>query len=106
MSFTLRLMAFVKDRPGVWIPATAFEQFGRQAWRSRISDARQKFEAAKDGTIENRQRIAVKVIAGTNDVWQEKTFKISEYRYMPEGGSLAPAEPESRGANLNDWSLR
>jgi hypothetical protein len=76
--FTRRLMAFVKDRPGEWLPATTFEQFGRQGWRTRISDARQRFEAAHDGTIENRVRRPGRIdgrVCGP---------LISEYRYVPQ----------------------
>lgn len=51
---TLRLMAWIKDRPNQWISALEFEQFGRLCWRTEISRARKKFKAAGDGTIENR----------------------------------------------------
>lgn len=89
----LRLMAYVKDRPGQWLPATAFEQFGRQAWRSRVSDARKKFEAANDGTIENRIRREHR--AGCAKVFMADleehaacdcpgVWIISEYRYVPQ----------------------
>lgn len=94
-SFTARLMAFVKDRPLQWIPALEFEQFGRQAWRTRISEARQKFEAAHDGTIENRQRSHM-AKDGTR-------FTHSEYRYVPEP---VASEAPSDAADLNAWSLQ
>jgi hypothetical protein len=39
-SNTLRLAEFFQARPYQWIDATVLEQFGRQAWRTRLSDAR------------------------------------------------------------------
>lgn len=89
MSATSRLMAFVKDQPLKWLPATAFEQFARQSWRTRISDARKKFEAVHDGTIENRVR---KVPARTGGY-----FILSEYRWVPQRAAT-PAEAH----NLNE----
>ena len=87
-SFTLRLMAFLKDRPNVWIPAIEFEQFGRQAWRSRISDARRRFRAANDGDIEN-------------SVTKVNRTKLSLYRYVPPS-----AVEQRRGHDLNEFGLR
>lgn len=113
-SNTARLMAFVKDQPNRWIPATSFEQFGRQAWRSRISDARKKFEAARDGTIENRQRWQYRhrldcpkwqAADASSSICQwckPVRFTISEYRYVPQAdGELAH---ETHDANA--WNLR
>lgn len=84
MSATARLMAFVKDRPNTWIHATEFEQFGRQSWRSRISDARKKFEAVQDGTIENRLR-HLRINKGDTDT----IIVRSEYRYRPQAAPVA-----------------
>lgn len=95
---TARLMAFVKDRPNQWIRATEFEQFGRQAWRTRLSEARKKFEAAHDGTIENRVQRVYREAEGDLEAW---VFLRSEYRYIPEPVSV-PAE----GHDLNTWGLR
>jgi hypothetical protein len=53
-SFTDGVIAFVTAHEGQWLDAIRFEQFGRQAWRTRISDARKRLEAAREGTIENR----------------------------------------------------
>lgn len=53
-SYTRDVIAFVKAHEGEWIDAIRFEQFGRQAWRTRISNARVILESAGEGTIENR----------------------------------------------------
>lgn len=89
MSATARLMAFVKDRPGQWIHATTFEQFGRQGWRTRISNARQKFQAVQDGTIEN-QVLPIRDASGT--IVRKDSF----YRYVP-----AETPPRMSGHNVN-----
>lgn len=70
-SFTMRIGAFFQDRPLVWIPATELEQFGRQAWRTRLSDARRRYGLR----IENRVR-KVRRSDGT-------LYVKSEYRYVP-----------------------
>lgn len=54
-NYAEQLEAFLRARPGIWIAAVTFEQFGRQAWRTRLSEVRQVIEA-EGGTIENRQR--------------------------------------------------
>lgn len=69
-SYTRDLIAFVKLRPYEWIDAIRFEQFGRQAWRTRISDARMQLQSRCDGTIENR-------------VLQVGRTKRSQYRFVP-----------------------
>lgn len=107
-SFTARLMAYVKDRPNRWIPAQEFEQFGRQAWRSRISDARKKFHEAQDGTIENRWRHqheagCAKLFAADLEEFARcdcRPWTLSEYRYVPQS---ALAET---GHDVNQWGLR
>lgn len=53
-SFTDGVIDFVTSHEGQWLDAIRFEQFGRQAWRTRISDARKRLEARGLGTIENR----------------------------------------------------
>jgi hypothetical protein len=96
-SNTSRLMAFVKDRAGCWLPATEFEQFGRQAWRTRISDARKRFEAVQDGTIENRvRRVYVNDDGGY--------WLVSEYRYVPRAVE-SPAVSQA-GHDVNRFDLR
>lgn len=88
MSFTARLMAFVKDRPFTWIPAREFEQFGRQAWRSRIADARRKFHAARDGTIQNRVR-------GNNILDGEAQPHLRSSRWISFGTKSSPEPSRS-----------
>lgn len=76
MNFTDRVMAFFRERPNVWLRATLLEEpGGRQAWRTRISDARKRFEAAGEGTIENRTR-RIKTDGG-------EAWTLSEYRFVP-----------------------
>jgi hypothetical protein len=109
---TSRLMAFVKDRAGHWLPATEFEQFGRQAWRTRISDARKRFEAVQDGTIENRVRRGhsagcAKLFAA--DLEEEARCDCggrirSEYRYVPRVVE-SPAVSQA-GHDVNRFDLR
>jgi hypothetical protein len=65
-SNTLRLVEFFDARPYEWIDARELEQFGRQAWRTRLSDARICFQM----NIVNRLRRGDGVV-------------ISEYRYEP-----------------------
>lgn len=77
-SYTRDLIAFVKAREGRWISAIEFEQFGRQAWRTRLSEARLQLQAAGEGTIENRQSIARMVLNG-----RPRRLTLSEYRYVP-----------------------
>jgi hypothetical protein len=56
--------------PGKWISTQELERVGgRQAWRSRTSDARKIFRKT-GGNIENRQT-------------RTKHGVISEYRYVP-----------------------
>lgn len=99
-SFTVRAMAYFKDRPLVWIPAVELEQFGRQAWRTRISEARQRFEAANDGTIENRVLIGA-MYPGTGAA----RYTISEYRYVP-ASTPEPTTQASEPHNPNAFTLR
>lgn len=76
-SFTEGVIEFVKAHEGQWIDAIRFEQFGRQAWRTRISDARKRLQTRGEGTIENR------VLIGS------RGFKHSQYRYVrPRPASL------------------
>jgi hypothetical protein len=63
---TLRLVEFFQARPYQWIDAKALEQFSRQAWRTRLSDARR----AHGMSIVNRLR-------------RDGDVVISEYRYEP-----------------------
>lgn len=95
-SFTLMLMAFLKDRPNRWLAATEFEQFGRQSWRTRLSEARKRFEAAGDGTIENR---VTRSRPGDRYQWT-----LSEYRYVPPGIETRAENP--KGHDINGWGLR
>lgn len=76
-NYAEQLEAFLRARPGAWIAAVDFEQFGRQAWRTRLSEVRQVIEA-EGGVIENRQR---RVPLGAS----ETSYTIlSEYRYRPQ----------------------
>jgi hypothetical protein len=109
---TSRLMAFVQDRAGCWLPATEFEQFGRQAWRTRISDARKRFEAVQDGTIENR--IEVGHFAGCAKLFAADLeedarcdcggWRRSLYRYVPQRED--PPAVSQAGHDVNRFDLR
>lgn len=116
MSMTLRLMAFVKDRPNQIIPATEFEQFGRQSWRTRLAEARKKFESANDGTIEYRPlykpshqdncpAIQAWDVEGACNCGKSKTLTLSRYVYVP-ARSAEPIPPVPQGHDVNGWNLR
>jgi len=76
-NFTLRVAEYFKARPLVWIDARDLEQVGgRQAWRSRVSDARRFYRM----TIENK-------------VERYPGFTRSLYRFVPE-------QPNSAQPNL------
>lgn len=77
-SFTNEVIKFVTSHEGQWIDATRFEQFGRQAWRTRISNARKRLEASGRGTIKNRV-ISYRTIDSHNGM---RHFKLSQYRYV------------------------
>lgn len=56
-SNTEAVMEFFRCHAQEWIPAIDLEKVGgRQAWRSRVAEARVRFEKANEGTIVNRQR--------------------------------------------------
>lgn len=86
-TFTAAVVAFFKARPGVWVPATALETVGgRQAWRTRVSDARRLHGM----TIENRTRRITRT--------DGETWRLSEYRYLapvvaPLGGATQVGLP-------------
>ncbi len=72
-----RVIAFLKTRPNQWTKANAFEPIGgRQAWRTAISEARQRLQGCGEGTIENR----VRYVRYTPDL----SFPMSEYRFVPK----------------------
>ena len=72
LSYTAQLAAYLRARPYVFIPATTLERFGRQAWRTRLSEARRgQYRGGYPMHIENRQR---RLASGA---------VISEYRYRP-----------------------
>jgi hypothetical protein len=66
-SYTVQLAAFLKRRPGVWVPAVDLEIFGRHAWRTRLSEARRRFAMRIDNRL-------LRVPTGATR---------SEYRYIP-----------------------
>lgn len=72
-TFVLRLRDFFLARPNQWVLATQLEAVaGRQAWRTRVSDVRREFQMR----IENRWRTITRE--------DGSSFRISEYRYVPE----------------------
>jgi len=77
-SLTQQLAAFLKARPHQWIGAREFEQFGRQSWRTRLSECR---KAPHFMNIENR--VTIREWKGTLPMGQSRHWKQSEYRYVP-----------------------
>lgn len=77
-TFVDQVEAYFKKRPGQWIPATELEPVGgRQAWRTRVSDARRE----RGLNIENRTR-KVRLSDGSH-------ITVSEYRLVVPEGQLA-----------------
>lgn len=75
-TFTQRVLDFLLERPNQWIDATVFEHVGgRQAWRTRISNARQILEAEGKGTIKNRCQTVLRS--------DGSRFTRSQYCYEP-----------------------
>jgi hypothetical protein len=92
VSGTARTMEFFRNNPLRWIEATRFEPIGgRQAWRTRLSEARVKFEADGEGTIENRQR-RMKV--------DGREWTLSEYMFVPAPDLPTRVEPSGQVAFL------
>jgi hypothetical protein len=90
VSGTQRTMEFFRNNPHRWIEATRFEPIGgRQAWRTRLSEARVKFEADGEGTIENRQR-RMKV--------DGREWTLSEYMFVPAPELPTRVEPSGQVA--------
>jgi len=83
-----RVIAFLEERPDVWIEATRFESLGgRQAWRTAISEARQIVKGGGRDIV-NRQRVKH---------LQTSNYTISEYMLVS-----APPQDETRGHDLNE----
>lgn len=98
VGFTDRVMAFFRSHPSRWVNATELEAVGgRQAWRTRTSEARQRFLAAGEGTILNRTRHR----AGSHG----ERWVVSEYAFLP-AVVVKPDESQSQGHDVNAWGLR
>jgi hypothetical protein len=70
-SNTAKLREFFEARPNTWVNAVELEDVaGRQAWRTRVSELRQRLERENAGTIENRQM-------------RRAYAAVSEYRFLP-----------------------
>ena len=90
-SGTTRTMDFLRARPHQWIAAVRFEDIGgRQAWRTRLSEARLNFEAASEGTITNRQR-RMKA--------DGREWTLSEYMFVPQS-TITRIEADGQAAFL------
>ncbi len=69
-SNTDKVLAYFRLCPGEWIGTAMLEKLGgRNAWRTRVADAR-RIVKAEGGQIENRQYRCESVI-------------VSEYRFVP-----------------------
>jgi hypothetical protein len=89
-------MAFFRAHQNIWIAAIDLEPVGgRQAWRTRVSEARIEFEDAGEGTIINRQSL---------QRLGDKRWVLSEYCYQPQATSY---QPSAQGHDTNaPWELR
>lgn len=66
-SFTDRVEALFRSKPGTWIDGDQLAAIGgKYAWRSRVSDVRRE----RQMQIDNRQRKVGRIT-------------VSEYRYLP-----------------------
>ena len=87
-----QLRELFEASPNVWIPAIDLERpGGRQAWRTRTSELRQRLERENAGTIENRYKTVNGAV-------------VSEYRYLPHK-PLGRDAGEYRAVNLFDLPL-
>ena len=95
VSFRDAVAKFLREHPGEWIGAVAFERIGgRQAWRTRISECRRELGM----TIENRTRRVRE--SDCDGIGREYTF--SEYRYVPKVDVDFRSEATS-GSMLFEW---
>jgi hypothetical protein len=70
-TFTDKLEAYFRARPGVWVNGMALAKVaGQYAWRSRCADVRRR-----GLDIQNRQRRVLKA--------DGKRYTVSEYRFVP-----------------------
>ena len=69
MNRTDKAILFFTSQPHIWHQSVTLEQFGRNAWRTRISEARIRLKT--QGSLTNRLRKSSTGIV------------ISEYRYSP-----------------------
>lgn len=91
MTFTERVAAHFKAHPLLWIDAIELESVGgRQAWRTRVAEVRKQFQAAGEGTIENRTR---RQRTGT------RTWTLSQYRYIPDVSE--PTRPQGHDVGFD-----
>lgn len=75
-SFTQQVLEYLTERPGIYVEAIRLEAIGgRQAWRTRLSEARQLLEARGEGTIKNRQRSKTDT--------EGRRWTLSEYAFIP-----------------------
>jgi len=93
-----RVIAFLEERPDVWIEATRFESLGgRQAWRTAISEARQIVKGdGRDIVNRTRDVLAWRVSATSDTNVSVKRITISEYMLVS-----APPQDETRGHDMN-----
>lgn len=80
MSYTDRVLSMLTARPGEWFDAYSLMRVaGAMAWRTRVSEARRRLQAAGQGDIINTQ---IKLADGKTQ---------SLYRYQP---AEAPGQRE------------
>jgi hypothetical protein len=95
-----RVIAFLEERPDVWIEATRFESLGgRQAWRTAISEARQIVKGDGRDIVNRTRDVLAWKVSATSDSDQPVSVKritISEYMLVS-----APPQDETRGHNTN-----
>jgi hypothetical protein len=86
-----KLAAYLKARPNQWLGAREMEVGGRQSWRTRLSNLR---KPPYNMRIENRVRV-VRSDKPLLALWESRTFKVSEYRFVPAQNVLDSA-PEMK----------
>lgn len=91
-SNTEQVVAYFRQHEGAWIDTRTLEQVGgRNAWRTRVSDARKVF-TAEGGELVNRQERILTFDEATGHLTQVEAV-ISEYRYRPSVQRAADVPP-------------
>lgn len=105
-TFTEAIADYFRERPNEWIRAELLEAVGgRQAWRSRVSNARLNY----DMQIDNRTRvirthgancpgIAAPDLPEACSCGRPGRYTLSEYRFTPKSEPVQASLLERQGA--------